>query len=209
MKGLKSGLRRLMQRTGAKPGDLVIMAAVLLLTLYILVLTLSVRYISPTREPLQTAETPAETGAAPETPQGETAAAETEPAAAEETTEAETEAVSGDPVVEQALADMTLEEKIYQLFIVSPESLVDNAASCVTESGNMTKAALESKPVGGIIYFSQNLQSRQRRPSLQSKRVNASAATLARTNAQAEQLKMLSTTIGSSKRTIASAAQHV
>ena len=161
MKGLKSGLRRLMQRTGAKPGDLVIMAAVLLLTLYILVLTLSVRYISPTREPLQTAETPAETGAAPETPQGETAAAETEPAAAEETTEAETEAVSGDPVVEQALADMTLEEKIYQLFIVSPESLVDNAASCVTESGNMTKAALESKPVGGIIYFSQNLQSRQ------------------------------------------------
>ena len=159
MEALKEGLRKLMQKTGTKPGDLVIATAVLLLTLHILVLTLSVRYTSRTRDPLPEAAVSVteETGASEQADQP----GETDAAAEEETTEAETEAISGDPVVEQALADMTLEEKIYQLFIVSPESLVDNAADCVTLSGDMTKAALESKPVGGIIYFAQNLQSRQ------------------------------------------------
>ncbi|MBR3631416.1 MAG: glycoside hydrolase family 3 protein [Oscillospiraceae bacterium] len=161
MEALKKGLRKLMQRTGAGPGDLVIMAAVVLLALYILVLTLSVRYTSRTTEPLQqTAESAAEDPGSAAADQPAPTDADAESAAAAETTEAATEAPSGDPVVERALADMTLEEKIYQLFIVSPESLVDNATSCVTESGNLTRAALESKPVGGIIYFAQNLQSR-------------------------------------------------
>ncbi len=162
MKERKGGLAKLMQRTGTKPGDLVIAATAAILTVYILVLTLSVKYISPTQEPMSAPGMTAETDTAPAELQDPSAEPETETAAAaEETTEAATEAVSGDPAVEQALPDMTLEEKIYQLFIVSPESLVDNAVSCVTESGDMTKTALASKPVGGIIYFAQNLENRQ------------------------------------------------
>ncbi|MCR4645528.1 MAG: glycoside hydrolase family 3 protein [Oscillospiraceae bacterium] len=163
MGSLKEKLAGLMRRTGMKTGDLVIMAAVLLLTVYVLVLTLSVRYVSRSIDPLPgtAAAVPADQGSViAEQPSEEVT--ETETAAAEETMEATEETVaSGDPAVEKVLADMTLEEKIYQLFIVSPEGLVGNAVDCVTESGNMTKAALQSKPVGGIIYFSRNLQSRQ------------------------------------------------
>jgi len=61
-------------------------------------------------------------------------------------------------VAELTLQEMTMEEKIYQLFIVTPEVLVDNVVNCVVQSGQMTKKALEQKPVGGIIYFSQNLE---------------------------------------------------
>ncbi|WP_295218029.1 glycoside hydrolase family 3 protein [Ruminococcus sp.] len=60
--------------------------------------------------------------------------------------------------IEQIINDMTLEEKIYQLFIVDPETLVDNQVSCVVSSGKATQNALQEKPVGGIIYFAQNLE---------------------------------------------------
>ena len=59
----------------------------------------------------------------------------------------------------EVLSEMTLEEKIYQLFIVTPEVLVGNGINCVVQSGPMTQKAIEEKPVGGIIYFSQNLES--------------------------------------------------
>lgn len=61
-------------------------------------------------------------------------------------------------LVEQVMQEMSLEEKIYQMFIVTPEALVDNAVNTVIQTGNMTKQALEDKPVGGIIYFSKNLE---------------------------------------------------
>lgn len=80
----------------------------------------------------------------------------------ETSTEAEsvvfaTDTMQEDSIVEEMLDAMTLEDKIYQLFIVTPEALVNNGVSCVTESGDMTKNALQEKPVGGIIYFAQNL----------------------------------------------------
>jgi len=50
---------------------------------------------------------------------------------------------------------MSLEEKIYQLFIVFPEQLTGEA--CVTGSGNGFKEALDKYPVGGIIFLSQNI----------------------------------------------------
>ena len=73
---------------------------------------------------------------------------------------AETEAPSDENLIlaEQVMQDMSLEEKVYQMFIVTPESLVDNAVTAVIQTGNMTKQALEDKPVGGIIYFSKNLE---------------------------------------------------
>ena len=53
------------------------------------------------------------------------------------------------------LDEMTLEEKVYQMFFVTPESLTGYTK--VIQSGNTTRAALEQRPVGGIIYFANNL----------------------------------------------------
>ncbi len=53
------------------------------------------------------------------------------------------------------LEDMTLEEKVAQLFMITPEALtgVDQA----TAAGNATREAYEKYPVGGLIYFEQNI----------------------------------------------------
>lgn len=53
--------------------------------------------------------------------------------------------------------DMSLEDKIYQMLFVTPEALT--GYNRVTKSGDATKAAIEERPVGGIIYFSTNLVS--------------------------------------------------
>jgi beta-N-acetylhexosaminidase len=58
---------------------------------------------------------------------------------------------------EALLAEMTLDEKIYQLFIVTPEQLT-NYSGTVTQAGERTETALQEKPVGGIIYFASNLE---------------------------------------------------
>lgn len=78
----------------------------------------------------------------------------------------ETSENEGGSSVEDVLNSMTLEEKIYQMFIVDPETLVDHAVGCVVSSGDTTKAALVEKPVGGIIYFAQNLESRDQTRSM-------------------------------------------
>ncbi|HCT90572.1 MAG TPA: hypothetical protein DF613_04190 [Lachnospiraceae bacterium] len=59
---------------------------------------------------------------------------------------------------ENILAGMTLEEKVYQLFIVTQEQLT--GVSKVTQSGETTRESLKNKPVGGIVYFAPNLVSR-------------------------------------------------
>ena len=59
--------------------------------------------------------------------------------------------------VEKILSEMTLEEKICQMFILTPEQLT--GVSEVTAAGNTTKAKLKQYPVGGLVYFSANLVS--------------------------------------------------
>ena len=54
------------------------------------------------------------------------------------------------------LSSMTLEEKIFQLFMVTPEALTGYDE--VYMAGEATKDALWERPVGGIVYFSQNLK---------------------------------------------------
>ena len=54
---------------------------------------------------------------------------------------------------QQALAileTMTRQEKLYQLFMVAPEQLVSE--------GETDRQAISSKPVGGIVYFSNDIQ---------------------------------------------------
>lgn len=60
---------------------------------------------------------------------------------------------------QQVLSQMTLEEKVAQLFFIMPESLTAMTAEegAATIAGEKTKKALEEYPVGGIIYFKSNL----------------------------------------------------
>lgn len=60
-----------------------------------------------------------------------------------------------DKRVEEILGQMTLEEKVYQMFVVTPEALTGYDE--VTESTDITKGKLREYPVGGLIYFAKNL----------------------------------------------------
>ncbi|NLL77318.1 MAG: beta-N-acetylhexosaminidase [Clostridiales bacterium] len=59
-------------------------------------------------------------------------------------------------MVETCIAEMPLEDKVAGLFVVTPEALagVDKAI----KAGDGTKEALNQYAVGGLIYFSQNIQ---------------------------------------------------
>ena len=56
---------------------------------------------------------------------------------------------------EELLAAMSLEQKIAQMFIVTPESLTDGAN--VTTADGAMLAGMQLYPVGGLVYFSKNL----------------------------------------------------
>ena len=57
---------------------------------------------------------------------------------------------------ELLLADMTLREKVGQLFFVAPEGLLPEAGTITAFSEDLS-AALEDYPVGGIILFASNV----------------------------------------------------
>lgn len=54
------------------------------------------------------------------------------------------------------VAGMTLEDKIAQMFVVTPDALT--GYTDVTAAGNTTKNAYNERPVGGLIYMSGNLK---------------------------------------------------
>ena len=56
----------------------------------------------------------------------------------------------------ELLADLTLEQKLYQLCFVTPESLTDVEAA--TKAGDATREALQANPVGGLIYDEKNIE---------------------------------------------------
>lgn len=62
--------------------------------------------------------------------------------------------------LEQRLNDWisshSLEEQVAQLFVIRPESLT--GVDTVTQASDVTKNALSQYPVGGIIYFSKNIE---------------------------------------------------
>lgn len=61
--------------------------------------------------------------------------------------------------VDAVMEKMTVSDMIYQMMFVTPESIT-NMGVCVA-AGETTKSALSQYPVGGIIYFSQNFESRK------------------------------------------------
>lgn len=60
---------------------------------------------------------------------------------------------------QKLLSEMSLYEKICQMFIVTPESIT--GYQTVTKAGDVMKAAIEKYPVGGVIYFDGNIESRE------------------------------------------------
>ena len=64
----------------------------------------------------------------------------------------------GSDIVEKTLADMSLRDKVCQMMFVRPESIT--GIDVVTAAGDTTKSALEQYPVGGIVYFAQNMESK-------------------------------------------------
>lgn len=60
-----------------------------------------------------------------------------------------------DQRVSRAVASLTLEQKVAQMFMPTPEALT--GVGQVTAAGETTRKAFASIPVGGLCYFSQNL----------------------------------------------------
>ncbi len=114
-----------------------------------------------TQEPEEITETAEET--VEETDAGQTGVEESSDTVEEETTEApaepEPEPEPEPSQVDLILADMTVHEKVCQLFMVYPSAIV--GTNPVTSAGEMTKAALEKNPVGGLVYNMTNMQTKE------------------------------------------------
>ena len=107
--------------------------------------------VAPTEDTVETPpEEPEEPEEEPEEPEEEP----TEEPEEEEPVEEAPQPAYGDLALAY-LQEMTLEEKLWQLFITTPDDLTGQ--SPVTIASPWTEEALLAKPVGGLVYFSQNL----------------------------------------------------
>lgn len=79
---------------------------------------------------------------------------EPEPVVVEPTPEEKAE-----EIINEAIGVMSLEDKVAGLFIVTPESIT--GVSTAVKAGEGTKEALGKYAVGGLIYFSKNIQSEE------------------------------------------------
>ena len=70
---------------------------------------------------------------------------------------AETKVTFSDSV-EAMLSSMTMQQKVAQLFLISPEALTENNYNTVTVFGNASKQYFDKYPVGGLVYSSINFQ---------------------------------------------------
>jgi beta-N-acetylhexosaminidase len=76
----------------------------------------------------------------------------------EQIIENEPEEISAlDVIVEKCLAELTVEDKVAGLFIITPEELT--GVGQVIRAGDTTKDKLREFAVGGLVYFKKNIQS--------------------------------------------------
>lgn len=78
------------------------------------------------------------------------------------TTEAQTIAPTENENLNNAkkyLETMSKDEKICQLFICTPEALTDYEYGTCTAAGEATEKALKKYPVGGLVYYKDNIES--------------------------------------------------
>ena len=107
---------------------------------------------TPADEPETAEESPAP---APSQPEPEP---EEEPAAEEPSEPDTTDTDDAAAYIQEYLSAMTTEERVWQLFITTPEGLT--GVTTATQAGETTRAALAARPVGGICYFAANLVDR-------------------------------------------------
>lgn len=93
--------------------------------------------------------------------------------AGEETSE--TESVESqeeilEELVEACVADMSLEDKVAELFIITPEQLT--GVGTAIQAGEGTQEALKKYPVGGLVYFAKNIQSEEQLKEMLAKTVS-------------------------------------
>ena len=60
-------------------------------------------------------------------------------------------------MVNNAIANMSLEDKVAGLFIIRPEAIT--GVGTAVQAGDGTRDALAKYPVGGLVYFTKNIQS--------------------------------------------------
>ena len=70
-------------------------------------------------------------------------------------------------LVDKIMKDMSISDMIYQMMFVTPEAITN--VGTVVRAGETTKKALEKYPVGGIVYFAQNFESREQTSEMISK----------------------------------------
>ena len=75
-----------------------------------------------------------------------------------------TAATQWETMAQAMVQNLTLEEKVCQLFIATPEALT--GVNRATVAGDATREALSRLPVGGIVYFAQNLEDREQAMAL-------------------------------------------
>lgn len=73
-----------------------------------------------------------------------------------ESEESGSEEAAFEEKVAAKLAALTLEEKVAQMFVITPEALT--GVGTATRAGSATQAAIENYPVGGLVYMADNLQ---------------------------------------------------
>lgn len=61
--------------------------------------------------------------------------------------------------IEELLGNMSLEDKVSQLFFVNPEALTGVGGA--VQASDATRSAMESYPVGGVILFSANIENEE------------------------------------------------
>ncbi len=131
----------------SRPGWLLPAAAAAVTALLVTVVMISASHLNPAADstPQPSQATPSQPPQAAQSPGQEPSAEPTpEPAA------------DPDPA-EELLAEMTLHEKVCQLFVVQPADLT--GVPRVTASGEITRLALERWPVAGLLYDASNLVS--------------------------------------------------
>lgn len=63
-----------------------------------------------------------------------------------------------DEIVNARITEMPIEDKVAGLFIITPEALTDT--DVVTKAGDTTKEKITQYAVGGLVYFKQNITSK-------------------------------------------------
>jgi len=69
------------------------------------------------------------------------------------------QATDAEAAVDKLMSEMTLSDKVYQMMFVTPESITKVGA--VVQAGETTKNAIAAYPVGGLVYFAKNFESRE------------------------------------------------